>query len=65
MASVSDFLNDQFKKLIVEFPGGLEGEGPRSGIVSAVAQVRSLAQELPHAMGVSQKKKRKKEMYLS
>ena len=42
MTSVSDFLNDQFKKLIVEFPGGLEGEGPRSGIVSAVAQVESL-----------------------
>ena len=35
----------------MEFPGGSAGEG--SGIVNAVAWVRSLAGELPQAPGVA------------
>ena len=37
-----------------EFPGGSAGEGSR--IVTAVAWIRSLVLELPHARGVSKKK---------
>lgn len=40
----------------MEFPSGSAGEG--SGTVAAVAGVRSLARELPHAMGSDKKKKK-------
>ena len=39
-----------------EFPDGLSSEG--SGIATAVVQVQSLAQELPHAIGAAGKKKK-------
>ena len=39
----------------MEFPGGFLGEG--SGIVTAEAQVLSLAPELMHAMGTAQTNK--------
>ena len=40
------------KQMSVEFPGSVAGEG--SGTVTAVAQVRSLAQERPHALGMEE-----------
>ena len=46
-----------------EFPGGIVSQG--SGLVTAVAQVtavawvRSLALELPHAEGVEEEKKKR------
>ena len=43
---------------IREFPGGSVGKG--SGIITAVAHVRSLAQELPHVTGTAKKRKEKK-----
>ena len=39
----------------MEFPGGSAGLG--SAIVTALAQVQSLAQELPHAAGAAKKEK--------
>ena len=39
-----------------EFPGGLVGEG--STVVTAVAPVRSLTQDLTYAMGTAKKKKK-------
>ena len=48
----------------MEFPGGPVGS--ESGVVTAVAQVTavvqvpSLAQELPHVLGVAKKKKKKR-----
>ena len=41
--------------MLLEFLGGLMVKG--SSIVTAVAQVQSLAWELPHAMDVAKKKK--------
>ena len=47
----------------VEFPGGSAGSGSvlvtAVFVVTAVAQVRSLAQEISHAAGTVQKKKKK------
>ena len=44
------------------FPCGTVGLRP--GIVTAVAQVQSLAQdEFPHAIGMAKKKKKKKETF--
>ena len=44
------------KSVCMEFPGGLAPQGFR--VVTAVAQVRPLAQELPHAMGIGKRKKK-------
>ena len=46
------------EKKKTEFPAGLVVKG--SGLVTAVAQVRSLAQELSHAVGVAKKIKNKR-----
>ena len=39
-------------------PGGSVGEGPN--VVTAVAQVRSLAQEILHSSGMAKRKRKKK-----
>ena len=48
----------------MEFPSGLAGEESRVvtavAAVTAVAQVQSLVQEIPHAVGTAEKKKKKK-----
>ena len=44
--------------MFLEFPGGLAVKG--SSVVTAVVQVQSLGQELPHATGTTKKKKKKK-----
>ena len=46
------------RESILEFPGGAAGSG--SGVVTAVAWVHSLVQELPHATAVAKKKKNPK-----
>ena len=46
----------------LEFPGGSAGE--ESGIVTAVAQIAALAQELLHAMGGKKKKKKREKQML-
>ena len=47
----------------MELPGGLAVKG--SGVVTAVAQVQSLAQELLHAVGVAKKQNKTKPSFLS
>ena len=42
-------------KIVLEFPGGLAGE---SRVSTAVVQLQSLVQELPHALGAAGKKAR-------
>ena len=44
-----------------EFPGGSGGYGP--GVVTAVAQVQSLAWEFPRAMGAVKKKRKIHKIY--
>lgn len=46
-----------YYKVFKEFPGGSAGKGPR--IVTAVAWVHTLAQELLHALGRAKKIKYK------
>ena len=50
----------------MEFPSGLAGEESRVvtavAAVTAVAQVQSLVQEIPHAVGTAEKKKKKKDI---
>ena len=48
-----------FIPFLEEFPGGVAVKAQGLGIVTAVAKVQSLAQELLHAMGVAKKKKKK------
>ena len=51
------------QSLVQEFPGGPAGQGSITltavALVTAVAQVQSLSAELPCALGVAKKKKKK------